>query len=186
MTDGVSLTANIVLKALGDVIPKKMMASTYPGQCSLDLEFDGGLHFFDTVAPGIGASPDARGEDGMHFWIRSPLQASVEEIEKRFPMRIGTVAIRHGSGGKGQHRGGDGLMKTFELTSPAQVRWALGPPIKLDGIDGGAGGAEPEIHFVLADGRKEKGECYGHRRLEAGDIIMIHSAGGSSHGHSKS
>ncbi|MEQ1878873.1 MAG: hydantoinase B/oxoprolinase family protein, partial [Bdellovibrionia bacterium] len=185
MTDGVALTANLVLGALGQVIPKKLMAPTYPGQCALDLEFDGGLHFFDTVAPGVGASTTARGEDGMHFWIRSPLQASIEEIEKRFPMRIGTVAIRQGSGGKGQHKGGDGLMKTFELTAAAQVRWALGPAIKMEGSEGGAGGAEPEIIFVFADGGKEKGESYGHRRLEAGDTIMIHSAGGASHGHSK-
>lgn len=183
MSDGVALTANMVLRAFGQVIPKKQVAPTHPGQCALDIEFDSGLHFFDTVAPGVGASADARGEDGMHFWIRSPLQASVEEIEKRFPLRVTTIAIRASSGAKGQNRGGDGLAKTFELMAPAQVRWALGPMMKLDGAEGGAAGAEPEIIFTKKDGTKERGGSHGSRRLEPGDLITIHSGGGSAFGH---
>jgi N-methylhydantoinase B len=186
MTDGVALTANLVLRALGEIIPKKQVAATYPGQCALDLEFEGGLHFFDTVAPGTGASVDGKGEDGIHFWARSPLQASIEDIEKRFPVRITNLTIRNGSGGKGQFKGGDGLIKTYELLSPAFARWALGPSLKMEGIDGGTAGAEPEILITRKGGSKEKAETYGNGRFEAGDIITIHSAGGCSFGHSKS
>ncbi|HEX4924853.1 MAG TPA: hydantoinase B/oxoprolinase family protein, partial [Bdellovibrionales bacterium] len=183
MTDGVALTANMVLRAFGQIIPKKQVAPTHPGQCALDIEFDGGLHFFDTVAPGVGASSDARGEDGMQFWVRSPLQASVEEVEKRFPIQVTTIAIRASSGAKGLHRGGDGLAKTFELKAPAQVRWALGPSLKAESTEGGAVGAEPEIIFTKKDGTKERGENFGSRRLETGDMITIHSAGGNAYGH---
>jgi N-methylhydantoinase B/oxoprolinase/acetone carboxylase alpha subunit len=181
MTDGIGLTANLVLQAMGRIMPKKQVAPTYPGQCALDIEFEGGPHFFDTVAPGTGASSEGKGEDATHFWMRSPLQASIEDIEKRFPLRIASIVLRTGSGGKGPNRGGDGLAKTYELTQAASVRWALGPAQKIEGAEGGAsGGTAPEIHFIRKDGSKEKGASHGTIRLEAGDTITIYSAGGAS------
>ncbi|MFL0729880.1 MAG: hydantoinase B/oxoprolinase family protein, partial [Prochlorococcus sp.] len=41
-----------------------------------------------------------------------------EIIEQRYPVRLELFALRRGSGGQGQWRGGDGLLRQFRFLTP--------------------------------------------------------------------
>lgn len=45
----------------------------------------------------------------------------VEIIEKRFPVLLREFSIRRGSGGKGQHIGGDGVHREYEARVDMRV-----------------------------------------------------------------
>ena len=62
----------------------------------------------------------------------------VEVIERRYPVRIREFSIRRGSGGQGQHRGGDGIVRRIEFLKPLRVsmlseRRGPYPPFGLEG-----------------------------------------------------
>ena len=44
-----------------------------------------------------------------------------EVFERRYPVLLREFSIREGSGGKGQHRGGDGVVRDIEFRIPVQV-----------------------------------------------------------------
>ncbi len=44
-----------------------------------------------------------------------------EVLETRYPVRLREWSIRHGSGGAGQHRGGDGMVRELEFLAPLSV-----------------------------------------------------------------
>jgi len=185
MTEGLSLTANLVLKTLLKMVPSKKISLSSSSQCSIDIQFENGLHFFDTVPGGTGASSKRRGEDGIYFWGRSPLQSSIEDIENRFPLRISSIKARANSGGRGQNKGGDGLIKTFEILSPATVQWLLGVDLKSEVSEHSFEGENPEINFVLKSGKKTVGASSGTMKLNPGDRIVVLSAGGNGFGIAK-
>ena len=63
----------------------------------------------------------------VRWWINDmyrerPIIAQVNEaLEIAFPFRLIRYALRHGSGGAGQHKGGDGIVREYELLAPATV-----------------------------------------------------------------
>ena len=105
--------------------------------------------------------------------------APVEVLESRFPVRIVRYALRHGSGGDGARRGGDGLVREFEFLAPAHFTLLTErrrhPPW---GLAGGAHGAPGRN---LLNGRELPGKCEGE--LEPGDRLCIETPGGGGWGH---
>lgn len=45
----------------------------------------------------------------------------VEIFERRYPVLLHEFSIRDGSGGQGQHRGGDGVVRDIEFLQPIQA-----------------------------------------------------------------
>lgn len=45
----------------------------------------------------------------------------VEIVEKRFPILVKEFSIRRGSGGKGKHKGGDGVHREYQARLPMRV-----------------------------------------------------------------
>jgi len=42
-------------------------------------------------------------------------------LEFRFPLRVESFSIRKGSGGNGQHKGGDGIERKIKFLAPMTV-----------------------------------------------------------------
>jgi N-methylhydantoinase B len=53
--------------------------------------------------------------------MTNTLNTPIEVVEAAYPLRIRRYALRTGSGGDGQIRGGDGLVREYEFLAPAQV-----------------------------------------------------------------
>jgi N-methylhydantoinase B len=115
--------------------------------------------------------------------MTNSLNTPVEALEYFYPFRVRRYAYRHGSGGAGKYRGGDGLVREIELLVPSQVtlladRRCLGPY----GLAGGESGACGRTTLVHTDGTSEAlpGKCSVEAR--AGDRIRIESPGGGGFG----
>ncbi|KAK3941221.1 Hydantoinase B/oxoprolinase-domain-containing protein [Diplogelasinospora grovesii] len=80
-----------------------------------------GFGYYETIAGGSGAGPDWEGTDGVHTHMTNTRITDSEVFERRYPVILREFSIRTGSGGKGQHRGGDGVIRDIEFRIPVQV-----------------------------------------------------------------
>ena len=80
-----------------------------------------GFGYYETIAGGSGAGPTWDGTDGVHTHMTNTRITDAEVFERRYPVILREFALRPGSGGKGQHRGGDGVVRDIEFRIPVQV-----------------------------------------------------------------
>ncbi|KAI1380895.1 Hydantoinase B/oxoprolinase-domain-containing protein [Hypoxylon crocopeplum] len=80
-----------------------------------------GFGYYETIAGGSGAGPDWEGTSGVHTHMTNTRITDAEVFERRYPVILRQFSIREGSGGNGQHRGGDGVVRDIEFRIPLQV-----------------------------------------------------------------
>jgi N-methylhydantoinase B len=183
MTEGASLVARTVLKGLMKVSHGKEAGDSASLPLMIHLEFNQGLRFFESIAGGSGASGQQAGVDALPFWVRNQLETSVEEIERRFPLVVKQFGIRHGSGGKGQLRGGHGMIREYEVLQDAVLSWlieSLKTPSR--GHKGAHDGEIAEIFFIRNGEKVFLKESFGRISLTAGDRLFVNSGGGGGFG----
>jgi N-methylhydantoinase B len=141
--------------------------------------------YYETIAGGLGGSPQIHGASGHHAHMTNSLNTPVEALEYAYPFRMVRYALRRGSGGAGLNRGGDGLVREIELLGDAQVTLlADRRETSPRGLAGGEDGA-PGVSLVIQNGKEEKlpGKCT--RELRAGSRLRIESPGGGGWGQRK-
>ncbi|KAI9932480.1 hypothetical protein ASPWEDRAFT_55596 [Aspergillus wentii DTO 134E9] len=79
-----------------------------------------GFGYYETIAGGSGAGPSWDGESGIHVHMTNTRITDPEILEKRYPTLLRQFTLRQGSGGKGKHPGGDGVVRDIEFLSPMQ------------------------------------------------------------------
>ncbi|MFM7606111.1 MAG: hydantoinase B/oxoprolinase family protein, partial [Prosthecobacter sp.] len=77
--------------------------------------------YYETIAGGSGAGEGYDGAHALHTHMTNTAITDPEILESRYPVRLRQFAIRHSSGGNGQWRGGDGLVREFEFLQPLTV-----------------------------------------------------------------
>jgi len=183
MTDGTQWVANLVVRLLGQIDRKFQVPQSGVSLCAFELDFGNGLYFYDDLEPGTAAASDRPGYAGLDLWRRSHLMRSVELIEKMYPLRVKSCAVRSQSGGSGQLPGGDGVTKVIELIAPATLRWCLSRGIlKPEGLAGGKAAVGPELYLQRKGSTKEELGDQGQLTLQAGDQFIVHSSGGGGFG----
>lgn len=115
-----------LLKALAPAAPEKIPAASNGSMNNLALGgFDAvrqrQFAYYETIAGGAGAGPHGPGASGVHTHMTNTLNTPVEALEAAYPLRVTRYGLRVGSGGKGRHRGGDGVVREIELLAPARV-----------------------------------------------------------------
>jgi 5-oxoprolinase (ATP-hydrolysing) len=80
-----------------------------------------GFGYYETIAGGSGAGPDWEGTSGVHTHMTNTRITDAEVFERRYPVILCQFGLRHGSGGLGQHNGGDGVIREIEFRIPVQV-----------------------------------------------------------------
>jgi N-methylhydantoinase B/oxoprolinase/acetone carboxylase alpha subunit len=138
--------------------------------------------YYETIAGGMGASAVSDGPSATHTHMTNSWNTPVEAFEHLYPLRIRSYRIRSGSGGRGQHRGGDGIVREYEFLTRADVtilsdRRERGP-YGLFGGKPGARGRNSVLHGkqTIAVPGKARFE------VEAGDVLRIESPGGGGYG----
>jgi N-methylhydantoinase B/oxoprolinase/acetone carboxylase alpha subunit len=138
--------------------------------------------YYETIGGGMGASAVSDGPSAMHTHMSNSWNTPVEAFEHQYPLRIRGYRIRSGSGGKGKHRGGDGIIREFEFLTPADVtiladRRLRGPY----GLAGGKPGSPGKTSLVRG---KSTSTIPGKARFEvaSGDVLRIESPGGGGFG----
>jgi N-methylhydantoinase B len=141
--------------------------------------------YYETMGGGQGASPAGPGLSGVHVHMSNSLNTPVEALEHAYPMRIRQYALRHGSGGAGEHRGGDGIRRDVELLVDGDV--SLLTERRDRGPRGAAGGEDgtPGQNVLLRDGEERPLPSKATMRLKAGDIVSLRSPGGGGWGRTR-
>jgi 5-oxoprolinase (ATP-hydrolysing) len=139
--------------------------------------------YYETIAGGAGAGPDFDGASAVHTHMTNSRMTDPEILESRHPIRLDRFAIRRGSGGKGAHNGGDGIVREIRFLEPMKAsilsnRRRVAPR----GIEGG-GDASPGINrIVRADGSMEDLSATASVDMAAGDVFVIETPGGAGFG----
>jgi N-methylhydantoinase B len=165
-----SRVADVVLAAFGCALGQGTMNNLTLGSDE--------VVYYETIGGGQGACEDADGPSGVHVAMSNTLNTPVEALELEFPLRMVRYARRHGSGGAGAHRGGDGVVRELEALAPLTYsliteRRRVGPP-------GAAGGEPGATGRNLLDGRELPAKVTG--RLEPGQRLRIETPGGGGYG----
>jgi N-methylhydantoinase B len=176
-----------VLGALAEALPDLVPAAS---QGTMNNVTVGGFDtsrgepfaYYETVGGGAGAGPQGDGLSGVHVHMTNTLNTPVEALEYTYPVRIQRYALRRGSGGSGQHRGGDGIVRDIEFLCPATVtilseRRRTAPY----GMAGGQPGA-PGRNVLTRAGVEADLPSKAEVRVSAGDVLSLRTPGGGGWG----
>jgi len=135
--------------------------------------------YYETIAGGMGARPAQDGISGVHTHMTNSLNTPAEALEYAYPFRVTRYSLRPGSGGDGNHRGGDGIVRELELLSDAEVTLLADRRLRgAYGLHGGSDGAPGTNTAIRRDGSEVTIPAKGSVRLKRGDRIHLESPGG--------
>lgn len=113
---------DVLLGALAAALPDKIPAASQGTMNNIAMgAVTPRWDYYETVAGGCGAHARGDGLSGRHSHMTNTLNTPVENLEMHYPLRVRRYALRAGSGGDGQHRGGQGIEREYEFLAPAQV-----------------------------------------------------------------
>jgi 5-oxoprolinase (ATP-hydrolysing) len=165
-----------------------------------------GFGYYETIAGGSGAGPTWEGTSGVHTHMTNTRITDSEVFERRYPVILREFSIRKGSGGKGKHRGGDGVVRDIEFRIPVQVsilseRRVYRPYGMAGGEDAECGlniwvrrvaKSNPEKDLAAQEGHEQEDTEFEERRIsmgaknsapmKPGDRIIINTPGGGGWG----
>ena len=140
--------------------------------------------YYETIAGGAGAGPSWNGRSGVHTHMTNTRITDPEIFERRYPIILRKFQLRHGSGGNGQFKGGDGVVREIEFRKPQTVsilseRRVIPPKGIFGGQDGKCG--ENLVKFK-SSGRIVSLGGKNTINLDVGDRIVIKTPGGGGFG----
>jgi N-methylhydantoinase B len=138
--------------------------------------------YYETVAGGMGARPGQDGMSAVHTHMTNSLNTPAEALEYAYPLRVSEYSIRKGSGGKGKHRGGDGVVREIETLAPARMSLLADrrrhAPYGLSGGEDGKRGR----NLIIREGNVRQINSKGSWELLPGDRVRIETPGGGGFG----
>jgi 5-oxoprolinase (ATP-hydrolysing) len=160
--------------------------------CMNSLSFgNASFGYYETLGGGAGAGSNYHGASAVHTHMTNTKITDPEILETRYPVQVCEFSIRHGSGGDGRLRGGNGLIREFEFLEDLRVellteRRATTP----FGMQGGQSG-KPGKNWVCKQSetlptqpksswKSLPGRC--SLNMKAGDKIRIETPGGGGFG----
>ena len=150
------------------------------GQGTMNNLIIGGARwtYYETIGGGQGASSRGPGPSGVNVGMSNTLNTPIEALELEYPLRVECYQLVYGSGGEGEHRGGDGIERAVRVLEPATLslltdRRRHAP----QGVDGGGSGGP---------GKNRLGETELPAKvsmdLARGDLVSIRTPGGGGAG----
>ncbi|MEK9726407.1 MAG: hydantoinase B/oxoprolinase family protein, partial [Rhodospirillaceae bacterium] len=139
--------------------------------------------YYETICGGSGAGPDFDGTDAVHTHMTNTRLTDPEVLEWRLPVHLESFAIRHGSGGKGRHHGGNGVVRRVRFLEPMTAT-ILSSHRDTDpyGLDGGEPGARGVNRVERTDGRIDRLAGSDGTEMAPGDVFVIETPGGGGFG----
>ena len=179
---------DVLLRALAEAIPDRIPAAASGTMNNLTI---GGVDprtgepfaYYETVSGGMGARPGKPGVSGVHTHMTNSLNTPAEALAYAYPLRVRQYSLRSGSGGNGQFRGGDGIVREIEVLTDCDVtlladRRSRGPW----GLAQGADGAPGRAFITRRDGSMEQMPGKFSTRLCKGERVRIETPGGGGWG----
>ena len=138
-----------------------------------------GWTYYETIGGGQGASQRGPGPSGVHVGMSNTLNTPIEAFEMEYPMRVERYELLYGSGGDGEHRGGDGIVRAVRVLEPASL--SLLTDRRRHGPHGACGGEPGRVGRNLLGGEELPPKV--SREMEEGDVVTVETPGGGGYGH---
>lgn len=177
---------DVLFAALQPALPEAVPAQSQGTMNNLTLGSmaSPSFSYYETMGGGAGAGSWGPGASGVHTHMTNTRNTPIEVLEYTLPLRVLSYRIRRGSGGAGQHVGGDGMEREFELLT--QVEAALLTERRSNapqGYEGGSPGAcgRNQIRAATDDAWRELPAKW-NGILEAGTRLRLQTPGGGGWG----
>ncbi|MEH6434144.1 hydantoinase B/oxoprolinase family protein [Massilia sp. DD77] len=139
--------------------------------------------YYETISGGSGAGEGFDGTDVVQTNMTNSRLTDPEILEFRFPVRLESYAIRHGSGGAGRWHGGNGGVRKVRFLEPMTAAILSNNRIHAPfGMAGGEPGERGRNTVLRADGRVETLGHIGKTEMGVDDVFVIETPGGGGFG----
>ena len=170
-----SRIVDVVFSAFGRALPVPAQGQGTMNNLTLGNDR---FTYYETVGGGQGACPDADGPSGVHVAMSNTLSTPAEALELAYPLRVERHELRLGSGGRGDHRGGDGVVREVRVLEDCRLSLVgerrQRPPKGARGGDPGTPGRN------LLNGEELPAKTT--QSLRAGDVVRVETPGGGGYG----
>ncbi|GIW71931.1 MAG: 5-oxoprolinase [Planctomycetota bacterium] len=183
---------DVVLGALAQACPELIPAASQGTMNNLTI---GGVHpgragerfaYYETLGGGAGGGPRGPGAHAIQVHMTNTRNTPIEALEQELPLRVRRLAVRRGSGGRGLHPGGDGIVRELEVLVPATATLLTERRRRAPwGLGGGAPGAPGRNYLVRAGRAPAVPEPLPDKvslELAPGDVLGMQTPGGGGWG----
>lgn len=183
------LLIDLVSKALAPAVPERVASASHGDSmiittAGFDPRFGRNFVTLEATLGGWGAWQGTDGESALINNVNGSLKdLPIEMLETRYPFRINEYSIRPNSGGPGQYRGGNGVIREYEFLSDCVVSlWFERSKTPAWGLFGGAEAQGPEI--IINPGRSDEIRTLkaNAHKVKAGDVVRLAVGGGGGFG----
>lgn len=167
-----------------DVVLTAFQACACSQGCMNNLTFgDDTFGYYETIGGGSGAGPTWDGTSAVQCHMTNTRMTDPEIFEQRYPVILHKFGIRENSGGAGQHKGGDGIIREIEFKCPVIVSILSERRVHAPrGLMGGTDGARGANFLITKDKRKVYVGGKNTIEVQAGEILQILTPGGGGWG----
>lgn len=139
--------------------------------------------YYETICGGSGAGSTFDGTDAVHTHMTNSRLTDPEVLEFRYPVLVESFSIRPDSGGKGKHKGGNGMIRKIRFLEPMTANILSNHRIiPTFGLAGGEPGKVGRNSVQREDGTVEEVESTATVEMKSGDIFIIETPGGGGYG----
>lgn len=144
------------------------------------------FQYYETICGGAGAGPGFSGTDAVHTHMTNSRITDPEILETRFPVLLEEFSIRQESGGEGEFRGGNGVVRKLRFLKDMNAA-ILSSHRKLPpfGLNGGMPGKCGKNTLIRRDGSVIEVGGQAELKLKSGDVFVIETPGGGGYGKSE-
>jgi N-methylhydantoinase B len=180
-----------IYRALIEAMPGRLPAASHGSMNNLMM---GGIlpktherwALYETIGGGYGGRLGLDGVDGVQVNMTNTMNTPIEVIEHYYPIIFESYALRSGSGGAGEWRGGVGIERSFRAQAEIQIA-LLGERKRIRpwGYKGGLQGQPSEYMIRKVDGTFFSVKAKDSTALAQSETLIIRTAGGGGYGDPK-
>jgi N-methylhydantoinase B len=182
--------ADLIWRAMASHLPDRLPAGHFLSVCGTVVSGPhpdtGELYLLvEPLAGGWGAGRSKDGERGLVcIGDGETYMIPVEVAETRYGIRVDQYTFHSEGGGAGRHRGGNGLVRDYRITSEeAYLTTTFGRHKYLPwGADGGREGTPNYVQIIREDGRTERFGKTARFRLRRGEVARLVTGTGGGWG----
>src|SRR5579871_1041709 len=139
--------------------------------------------YYGTICGGAGAGATFDGASAVHTHMTNSRLTDPEILEARYPVLLEEFSIRHGSGGRGRHHGGDGVLRRIRFReSMSAAILSTRRETEPFGLKGGQPGLPGATMVIRAAGETIALKGRDEIAVEPGDEILVATPGGGGYG----
>ncbi len=176
---------DVVLGALVQLIPWLPAASQGTMNNVLLGGFSHGKNWtiYETIGGGAGATCEEEGTSGIQCHMTNTENTPIEALEMQFPLVVRRYEIRRGSGGSGEKRGGDGIIREIEFKEETRISLQTERrKLRPWGIFGGGKGLPGKNILIKRGGERINLRGRASAQALSGDRLLIQTPGGGGAG----